>query len=127
MCFAREIFDFVKCEIFCFAECLKVSYTFAVRRIFHICRRHIFHTAKPYFTLAEGQYFIYYSTFQHPHHFTDSALYSPGAMPFSARKTRLKLEMLWKPDRMATSVRVISSSARSSVAFSMRIIFSHRL
>ena len=29
-----------------------------MRRIFHICRRHIFHTAKPYFTLVEGQYFI---------------------------------------------------------------------
>ena len=106
---------------------VKVSYTFAERRIFHICRRHIFHTAKPYFTLAEGQYFIYCYTLRHPYYFTDSALYSPGAMPLSARKTRLKLEMLWNPDRMATSVRVISSSARSSVAFSMRIIFSHRL
>ena len=50
--------------------------------------------------------------------------YSLGDMPFSSRKTRLKLEMLWKPAYMATTVRVISGSARSSVAFSRRTVLS---
>ena len=58
---------------------------------------------------------------------TRRARYSPGAMPFSARKTRLKLEMLWKPEYMAISVSVMSCSARRPVAFSRRIMFSHLL
>ena len=57
----------------------------------------------------------------------NSARYSPGAMCFSSRKTRLKLEMLWKPERMAISVRVSSRLASSSVARSRRIMFSHLL
>ena len=56
--------------------------------VFHIGRRPIFHFQ-----------------FNFSCYLTDNARYSPGAMPFSARKTRLKLEMLWKPEDMAISVR----------------------